>query len=47
MWGYPEDIRNYNSENIIEDCCLSFDTYFPDVQHVGTFGKAEFSPLDV
>jgi len=40
MWGYPEEIRNYSPENIVEDCCLSFDSYFPDGRHVGTIGKA-------
>lgn len=40
LWGYPEDIREYNSDYLIEDSCLSFESYFPDGQHVGTLGKA-------
>ena len=40
FWGYPEDIRTHPKEHLIEDCCLSFDSYFPDGRHVGTIGKA-------
>lgn len=40
LWGYPEDIRPYISDYLIEDSCLSFESYFPDGRHVGTLGKA-------
>tara|TARA_Y100000589_G_C27076271_1_gene597617 strand:+ start:10 stop:1008 length:999 start_codon:yes stop_codon:yes gene_type:complete len=40
FWGYPEQIITSNYDYIIEDSCLSFDAYFKDGAHVGTFGKA-------
>ncbi len=40
LWGYPEDIRSFSKDYIFEDCCLSFESYYPDGRHVGTIGKA-------
>lgn len=40
LWGYPEDILNHPKEYLIEDCCLSFESYHQDGRHVGTVGKA-------